>query len=139
MSTAKRRRGAGKVKGVDGPNGDPALIDRIKRALGAYQLRTGETITAKELGALVGLTPSSMTDVMNADRKVTIAEASAWSKKLGVEFKWLAIGEGPMIQMSAEDAARFGAPPLTGEAAADFFARRRSEAQQSKRPGSKGR
>jgi hypothetical protein len=138
MSTAKKRTGTGKGKSADAAIGDPETVDRLKRAVGAFQLRTGRTLTWKELGEAADLTPQSMTDVLRLKRRVTIRDARIWADMLSVEFSWLAIGRGPMVVMTQEEASRFGAAPLEGESAAELFARRRSEAQQ-KRPGSKGR
>jgi hypothetical protein len=109
------------------------LVDRLKRAIGAHQMRTGDTVTYKELGELADLTPSSMTDVINAKRKVTIAEAVLWADKLGVEFAWLAANRGPMTVLTTEDARKFGQAPSGGESAADHFTRRRAETE-GKRP-----
>lgn len=141
MSMAKKGHGTAGGKGVARSlQGDPELVDRLKRAVGAYQLRTGQTVTWKELGELAELTPSSMTDVLAVRKRVTIEEARIWSKKLGVAFAWLAIGDGPMIEMTPEEARRFGTVPEAGESAAALFARRRAEAQKPQpRPGSKGR
>ena len=110
---------------------DPGLIDRLRRATGAYTLRTGQSITFKELGEFVNLTPSSMTDVLTLKRKVTIREACIWADKLGVQFSWLAIGRGPMVVMTQEDATRFGVPPAAGEPASDLF-RKRDQARQTR-------
>lgn len=143
MSTARRASSSGQPqrrRPQTNPQGDPELVNRLKRAIGAYQMRTGDSITWKEMAGLVDLTPSSMTDVLSAKKRVTIEEARIWSKKLGVEFAWLAIGEGPMIAMTPEELRRYGAAPEEGESAAAFFTRRRVEAQkQPPRAGSKGR
>jgi hypothetical protein len=131
MTARKSRRAVGKAGG----HADPELVDRLKRAVGAYQLRTGTTKTWKELGELAHLTPQSMTDVLRCKRKVTITDARIWADALGVEFSWLAIGRGPMIVMTQDDASRYGAPPR-GEPASAVFSRLRSEAQ--KRSGRTG-
>lgn len=77
--------------------GDPALLDRLKRARGSYTERTGNEVGWKELAAAADLKPASMSDIVSLEKVVTIAEASAFAKRLGVSFAWLAIGEGPML------------------------------------------
>jgi hypothetical protein len=76
--------------------GDPALLDRLNRAMGAYQMRTGKRVESQDLAKAAGLGSSTMTDITTLDRKVTIADAVAFADYLGVEFAWLAAGRGPM-------------------------------------------
>ena len=73
------------------------LLDRLNRARGAYLARTGKEVEWKDLAEAAGLGLSTMTDVTNLNRKVTIADAIAFADYLGVEFAWLAAGRGPMV------------------------------------------
>lgn len=77
-------------------NGDPGLIDRLTRAIGYHQQKTGNRLTDKDLGEMCGLKPSTMTAIMTAERAVKIPEAAIWSRALGVCFEWLCLGVGEM-------------------------------------------
>jgi hypothetical protein len=76
--------------------GDPTIVDRLKRAVGAYQLRTGKEKAWKELAAETGLTASQMTEIVGCTRRVQIADAAAFGRVLGVRPAWIAFGEEPM-------------------------------------------
>lgn len=86
--------------------GDPAILDRLNRAMGAYLLETGKRVEWQALAKAAGLGLSTMTDITTLDRKVTIADAIAFADYLGVSFAWLAAGRGPMRATPPLDAVR---------------------------------
>jgi hypothetical protein len=96
--------------------GDPALLDRLSKAMGAYQMRTGRRVESQDLAKAAGLGSSTMTDITTLNRKVTIQDAVAFADFLGVEFAWLAAGRGPMVRNGAGETSP---PTVLQESSAD--------------------
>jgi hypothetical protein len=81
--------------------GDPAIVDRITRAMGAYQFRTGKRMQWNDLADQSGLTQSTASDIATLKRRVQIADAAVFGRVLGVRPAWIAFGEEPMVASSA--------------------------------------
>jgi len=91
--------------------GDPELLDRLNRAMGAYQARTGKAVEWQELAAAAGLKPSTMSDIVSLERMVRIKDAVAFADYLGVNFAWLAANRGAMRDEEGGGATAAVKPP----------------------------
>jgi transcriptional regulator with XRE-family HTH domain len=76
--------------------GDPVIVDRITRAMGAYQFRTGKRMQWNDLADQSGLSQSTVSDIATLKRRVQIADAALFGDVLGVRPAWIAFGEEPM-------------------------------------------